>query len=118
VITKLHSTSSATVAEFRGEKLLVRTPGDFLSLMMEAREHGASVIALHEANIDPSFFQLRTGLAGEILQKVANYRFRFAVIGDISRYTESSESLQALVRECNRGNDVAFALTLDEVLAK
>jgi hypothetical protein len=85
---------------------------------MQASGMGASSVALHEANIDPAFFQLRTGVAGEILQKLVNYRFKLAIVGDISRYTENSESLRALVRECNRGKDVAFVRSLDELLEK
>ena len=118
MIIELHSSPNAVIAEINGEGILVSGPGDILGLVMQASEMGASSVALHEANIDPRFFQLRTGVAGEIFQKLVNYRFKLAIIGDISRYTETSESLRALVRECNRGRDVVFVRTLNELLEK
>jgi hypothetical protein len=42
---------------------------------------------------------------------------KLAILGDISRYTDRSESLRALVRESNRGRDVAFLPTLDALIA-
>ena len=41
-------------------------------------EHGGLV--LDETQIAPGFFDLRTGLAGEVLQKFTNYRARLAIV--------------------------------------
>jgi hypothetical protein len=56
---------------------------------------------------DPQFFQLRTGLAGEILQKFTNYRFVVAIVGDFDVY--DSKSLRDFIYECNQGKQVFFA---------
>ena len=50
-----------------------------------------------------------------MLQKLVNYQSKLIVIGDISRYTAKSEALFALVRESNRGRDVRFADSLDQL---
>jgi hypothetical protein len=77
-------------------------------LIEEAMEHRASLIAVPVARLDPSFFELRSGLAGELLQKAANYGFKFAVVGDISSYVAASDALRDFVIECNRGNSIFF----------
>lgn len=74
----------------------------------------ADDLAVHEENIIPDFFDLSTGVLGDILQKCSNYGFRLALIGDFEKY--SSTSLQAFIRESNRGRHVFFARTLQEAL--
>lgn len=113
---QIHNTPTAVVAEFCADSTLLASGKDAGELLMKARGERADVIALHVANIAPEFFDLRTGVAGEALQKFQNYRCRFAIIGDISAYTSKSESLRALVRESNRGKDVWFVPTLDTLL--
>ncbi len=43
-------------------------------------------IILKKENIDECFFDLRTGFAGELLQKLVNYNCKLAIIGDFSTY--------------------------------
>ncbi|AEC02579.1 DUF4180 domain-containing protein [Parasphaerochaeta coccoides] len=61
-----------------------------------------------------SFFDLRTGVAGEILQKFTNYRFLIAIVGDFSVY--GSASLHAFIRESNRSGSIFFARTQAEAI--
>lgn len=75
----------------------------------------ADVVAVPAGRLDQRFFQLRTGLAGEIMQKFVNYRLRLAVVGDISAYVEASTALRDLVVESNRGNHVWFVRDLDDL---
>lgn len=86
--------------------------------MSKAWEHNVSVIAVPVARFDPEFFRLRSGLAGEITQKIVNYRAKLAVIGDISDKTTESVALRDFVRECNRGNSIFFLPDLDALSAK
>ena len=65
----------------------------------------------------PAFLQLRSGLAGEFIQKFVNHRLAFAVIGDVDRIAES-EALRDFVRESNRGRSVFFLPDLDAFAAK
>jgi len=113
---QIHKTPTAEIAEFRADHILLASAADARELLMKVRGERADVIALHVASIAPEFFDLRTGLAGDVLQKFQNYRCRFAIVGDISAYTSKSESLRALVRESNHGKDVWFVPTIDTML--
>jgi hypothetical protein len=75
----------------------------------------ADVVAVPAGRFDESFFRLRTGLAGEIMQKFVNYRMRLAVVGDISAQVAASTALRDLVTESNRGNQIWFVADLDEL---
>jgi hypothetical protein len=88
---------------------VVSSPQDALDLIAQ----GADVVALPATRLDPRFFELRTGIAGEIMQKFVNYRTHLAVVGDIDAYQEQSESFAALVRESNRGRHIWFVDDLD-----
>jgi hypothetical protein len=109
----MHSKGNITIAEVVGDGVLLRNGGDAVQLMMDSRR--ADWVAVHAKNIAPEFFELRSGVAGDVLQKFVNYQARLAIIGDISRYTEKSEALAALVRESNRGRDVRFVPSLDQL---
>lgn len=73
------------------------------------------IVALEQKHITHDFFDLRTGLAGEILQKISNYRRRLVILGDFDGVT--SESLKAFIRESNRGGQVVFAPDLEAGVA-
>jgi hypothetical protein len=77
---------------------------------------GARSVIVHEKNITPEFFDLKTKIAGEILQKYANYHFKLAIIGEFSKY--ESNALNAFVIECNRGNNIFFVEDADAAFNK
>src|SRR5690349_14636708 len=78
----------------------------------------ADMVAVPADRFDDRFFTLRTGLAGEIMQKFVNYRLRLVVVGDISAQVAASTALRDLVRESNQGNQVWFVADLDELDAR
>jgi hypothetical protein len=92
---------------------VVRDAGGATDLIGEALVQGARVIAAPVARLDPSFFELRSGLAGELLQKAANYRLKFAIMGDISAQVAASGALRDFVIECNRGRAIFFGADLE-----
>ncbi|MDT3395641.1 DUF4180 domain-containing protein [Streptomyces sp. B1866] len=104
-LQSLHGTPVFVCAD-DGEPL--RTARDALDVIGEAGYLGADWVALPAARLADDFFQLRTGVAGEIVQKFANYRLRLAVLGDVSRHTAASTALRDFVRECDRGNQLWF----------
>jgi hypothetical protein len=69
-------------------------------------ETGSHRIILNKSAICEDFFNLRTKLAGEILQKFINYQVKIAIVGDFSVYT--SESLKDFIYESNKGNAIFF----------
>jgi hypothetical protein len=64
--------------------------------------------------IDESFFDLKTGIAGEILQKVSNYQMKLAIVGDYSNYP--SKSLRDFIYESNKANQVIFINNIQDAI--
>jgi len=112
------------VLEIGGERCLVldaegavvRDGRGATDLIGEAIAHRATMIAAPVGRLDPSFFELRSGLAGEVLQKAANYCLKFAVVGDISAQVAASDALRDFVVECNRGRSIFFVPDLEALL--
>jgi hypothetical protein len=56
----------------------VREPGDIPGALSVAMERGG--LLLDETQLGPDFFDLSTGLAGQVFQKFTNYRVRLAIV--------------------------------------
>ena len=67
-------------------------------------ETGCYRIVLNKSSICEEFFDLKTRLAGEILQKFINYHVKIAIVGDFSVY--KSKSLKDFIYESNKGNNI------------
>lgn len=111
-----HRAGDRTIVEVVADTIVLRTERDALDLMATARyQHSADALALHAHNLADDFLDLRSGLAGAVLQKISNYRFRLAVLGDFSNVT--SRALRDFIGESNRSGQVVFATTVDEATA-
>lgn len=62
-----------------GEPLMARM-GDVTIAIEACFEHAARGLLLYSENLTPRFFDLSSGEAGEILQKLRNYQIRLAVV--------------------------------------
>lgn len=117
-----HEVTMDRVTDLRGVPVLVcaadgspiATVQDALDIIGSAFSL-AGTVAIPVSRLDERFFTLRTGLAGEIMQKFVNYRVRLVIVGDISAHTAASTALADLVRESNRGGQVWFVADLDEL---
>ena len=70
-------------------------------------EDNCTAVFLNKEAMTDDFFILSSGLAGDILQKFANYRMQLAIIGDFGCYT--SKPLQDFMYESNKGRHICFA---------
>ena len=86
----------------------ISTDADAADLVGDAWAHHAELVAVPVERLDPAFFDLSTGVAGEITQKLVNYRLRLAIVGDIAEHVEASPALRDYVWESNRGTQVWF----------
>lgn len=68
----------------------------------------AGIVAIPLARLGPDFLRLGTGVAGQVLQKLVNYRFQIVVTGDVSAATAASAPLRDFIYESNRGKTVWF----------
>ena len=109
-----HRIGQTKVAEIQAEGLVLTSVEDGLSLLGDLHYQGFDKIILHEENIVPEFFDLKTKLAGEVLQKFVQYRMPLAVVGDFSKCT--SKSLRDFIYECNQGRQVNFVQELSSAL--
>ena len=66
----------------------------------------AQRIVLPLTCLPEAFFDLSSRIAGGILQKFVNYRFKIAIWGDFSVF--HSKPLRAFMDESNRGRDIFF----------
>ncbi|MDR1525074.1 MAG: DUF4180 domain-containing protein [Tannerella sp.] len=91
---------------------VIRTVDDMLDLMMNMQyRYGCDALIIDGRQLNPDFFDLKTGLAGEILQKFANYNMRLGIVGDFSVYR--SKNLHDFMRESNRYGKIVFADTVE-----
>jgi len=108
-----YNLSGHSIAALSAEGVVLSTTQQFLQMIMDS---AAERVIVHKENIDESFFDLKSGLAGEMLQKVVNYRLRLAIVGDFSIY--DSKSLKAFIYESNRSNTIVFVSTVEEALKR
>ncbi|OBZ13220.1 DUF4180 domain-containing protein [Bacillus sp. FJAT-26390] len=99
-----------------GEVLIedVQSALDFMATVHY--EAGTDRIVINKSLLSESFFDLKTRLAGDILQKFTNYHVKIAIVGDFSMY--SSKSLRDFIYECNNGTDFFFLPTERQAIEK
>jgi hypothetical protein len=103
---RIETIKGKRVAFYDGPPIATET--DANDIIGETYGLEVDVIAVPVAGFVDDFFWLRSGLAGAVLQKLQNYGFRCAVIGDISRFTAESPSLRDFVRESNARGQTMF----------
>jgi predicted kinase len=81
-------------------------------LILAAGRSGADWACVPVARVADEFFSLRTGVAGEVVQKFVNYRLRLAIVGDIAQYVAASSAFDGFVDESNRGRQLWFVPTM------
>ena len=102
-------------AVVNSNELVITDAQTALDVLMSAKyDVGTKNIVIDKKLIVEDFFILSKGLAGEILQKYVNYGGRIAIYGDYSHYT--SKPLKDFIYESNKGKDVFFVATQDEVV--
>jgi len=87
-------------------------------ILGEAIGAGVRAVAIPVERLPPAFLDLKTRLAGEVLQKFVNYDLRVAIVGDVSAAVARSQALRDFVRESNRGRSVWFVQDLSALEAK
>ena len=102
----LQKNADRLYGEFHSSAQIINSVRDFLDLLTWGTEHGTEVYLLRDTNFAPEFYDLSTGLAGEILQKVSNYRQRLAIFGSFGMV--SSARFREFMVESNKGTTVGF----------
>jgi hypothetical protein len=81
---------------------------DAVNLIAAARSAGATITTVPIKRLAPEFFQLKTCVAGEIVQKFVTYGLTVAILGDMRDLVKGSKALHDFVYESNQRGTVWF----------
>lgn len=96
--------AGVAVVEGQEGQPLLSTVDDTTTLIELCWSYGAQGAMLYATNLTPGFFDLSTGEAGAILQKLQNYRLRLAVVAPPGSVTMSRRFAE-LLAEVQGGRD-------------
>lgn len=105
-------TGAFSLAILQRREVLINDASDFLDLVGNSPHR---IVLVYKEQLHPDFFDLKTGIAGEILQKSSNYGFRLGILGDHKGY--KSKAFNDFIRESNRTGQVVFASNKEESAA-
>lgn len=108
------SRNETCIAEIIAEEIILSNTQDAVQLLADCNYNGAESIIINENNIIPGFFDLKTGIAGDILQKFSTWNTKLAIIGDFSKY--KSRSLNDFIFESNKFGRINFLNSKEEAL--
>ena len=86
----------------------IRSDRDAVDLIGRALSERCGLVVLPVERLGDDFFQLKTRILGDVIQKFVNYERRLAILGTIDRHLEASKALRDFVYETNRGHQVWF----------
>lgn len=109
-----HTIKDIRIAEIVSDELIIKTAEDGLDLLGNLYYQDFDRIIIQEKNITPEFFDLKNGMAGEILQKFSNYRVRLAIVGDFSPYP--GKSIRDFIFESNKNRQINFVNSTSEAI--
>jgi hypothetical protein len=109
------SKDNANIAVISSDDVIINNAQDALDLMVTVRyDYGCDKIIINKKNITEDFFELKSGIAGEVMQKYINYGIALAIVGEFDQH--NSKSLKSLIYESNKGNKIIFKSTETEAL--
>lgn len=102
------------IAEVLSDEIIISKSEDALDILGNIYYEGFDKLVIYEKNITPDFFDLKTGLAGEIIQKFLTYRVDLIIVGEFSNYP--SQSLKDFIFECNKDKKINFVRPDSELI--
>jgi PadR family transcriptional regulator AphA len=87
--------------EGTGSDPFLQREEDAVALVGVCGEHSAERVLLYASNLSESFFDLKTGLAGAILQKFVNYHVKVALVTPLNLV---QGRFREYILEANQGN--------------
>ena len=115
MVARSYDLNGIRVVELLATGAPLRSDRDAVDVISVAAEHQPDVIVIPTQRFDDDFFRLRTGIAGQVIQKFLTYRLRLVIVGDISEQLRESSALRDFVYECNSGSNIWFVAHLDEL---
>lgn len=88
---------------------------DASDIIGDALGADAELVVIPVERLEPAFFQLRSGLLGEFVQKFTNFGLRLAFVGDLGDQIAQSKSLHDFVFECGKNDRIQFVADINDV---
>jgi hypothetical protein len=118
VTTMVRVFGGVEVLVLDGEGPVLGDERALLDLIGDAWSSGVSWVAVPVGRLGAEFFRLRSGVAGAVVQKFANYRLGLVIVGDVSGPVAASEALGDFVCESNRGRQLWFVSDDEDLQAR
>jgi hypothetical protein len=100
---------------FAGEGDKLAAARDANTFLSDTWAQDATLAVIPVSRLGDDFLDLKTRIAGEVIQKFVNYQIRLAILGDISAWADTSKPLRDFVYETNRGRSLWFIRDLAEL---
>ncbi|HOV63645.1 MAG TPA: DUF4180 domain-containing protein [Spirochaetia bacterium] len=110
---KVVETSKGMITVFDEIEPPIGNVSDFLDIIANT---AGEAFAVTKESLSHDFYDLKTRLAGELLQKVSTYNKHMIILGDFSTIT--SKSLRDFIYESNKTGEIVFASSLDDGVCK
>ncbi|MBK7029251.1 MAG: DUF4180 domain-containing protein [Bacteroidales bacterium] len=110
--TEILELNGHQIAELTSDEILISNTQEAVDLMMNCAYQGADSLLIYEHNLTSDFFDLKTKIAGDILQKFSTYQMRLAIVGDYEKF--NSKSLRDFIYESNKGGRIFLLQSVEE----
>ncbi|TCV08264.1 uncharacterized protein DUF4180, partial [Sphingobacterium alimentarium] len=87
---KTHEIDNHKIAEISAEEVLIAKLEDALDITGTLYYDGYDRVILYQKNLTPAFFDLKTKIAGDILQKFTQYQMSITIVGNFESYDSQS----------------------------
>jgi hypothetical protein len=112
VIVKI---GNQTIVEGTQGTRLLQSPNDIVDIIGACFENHTRAVLLYAENLTENFFDLSSGDAGAILQKLRNYHMRAAIVAPADEVRQSP-MFREMAREESKSND--FRIFEDKIPAE
>lgn len=112
----IHNIKNHNILEVTSNNIVISNLQDALDLLGNSSWQGAYEIIIYKHQICPEFFDLKTKIAGDILQKFSTYNMKLAIIGNFENI--ESKSLQYFIRESNKVGRILFLDNIENAKEK
>ena len=113
--TKLQEAMGTCFVEADPERIIVRCEQDAVDLVAICGGQDTQKLLLYAVNLTDEFFDLKARLAGQVLQKLANYNIQMAAVLPLELWQQGR--FRELANESNRNRHVGIFQTRDEAVA-
>ena len=111
---QFHIIKNKKIAEISALNKKIKTTDDIMEFFGDCYANDVLGVIIAKYHFDNSFFDLKTGIAGDILQKFTNYNIKLAITGDFSNI--ESNSLKDFIRESNKRKFINFVTSTEKAI--